>query len=498
MKSQRRILVANRGEIALRIMRAVREMGDIPLAIYSTADRMSQHVAVADEAFCVGEGPSIHSYLRIDAVLEAAKEMRADAIHPGYGFLSEKADFAKAVKDAGLIFIGPPAEIIAKMGDKVMGRQTMEASGLPLVPGTKDALEDEEEALKEAKKIGFPIMIKALAGGGGRGMRLVLAEGEFLNLFRRAHSEASKAFGDGRIYLERFVTSPHHIEVQVIADTHGNVCHLFERECSVQRRHQKVIEESPSPYINEETRIKLCDAAVKACKEIGYVNAGTIEFLMDDKQQFYFMEMNTRLQVEHPVTEWVTGIDIVKEQIRVAFGEKLSFTQADVKRRGASIEFRINAEDPEKFLPQSGMVTQVTFPGGVGVRVDSHVYRGYQIPVFYDSMIAKISVWGLDRKEAIARGKAALNDTSINGVKTNTPFHLQLLENEEFLSGNYTTKLVGEGFQYKAKVPDFEEAKMAMIAAAVSAYNKEYLDGSLYDEGVASRWKAIGRSEVTD
>lgn len=491
---QRRILVANRGEIALRVIRAVREMGHIPLAIYSKADRLSMHVSAADAAACVGEGPSIHSYLDLQSVMKAAKSLKADAIHPGYGFLSEKADFAQAVSDAGIVFVGPSAKAISTMGDKVQARVTMEKSGLPLVPGTKDGLTDEKEAFVHAKRIGFPLMIKALAGGGGRGMRLVNSESEFLNLFQRAYSEASKAFGDGRLYLERYVSSPHHIEVQIIADQHGNVCHLFERECSVQRRHQKVIEESPSPFIKEETRAKLTQAAVAACREIGYVNAGTIEFLMDDQQNFYFMEMNTRLQVEHPVTEWVTGQDLVKEQLRVAFGEKLSFRQEQLEQRGHSIEFRINAEDPEKFLPQAGKVTGVRFGAGIGVRVDSHIYRGYDIPVFYDSMIAKLSVWGRDRNEAVERGKAALKDTVLNGIKTNIPLHLQLLENPKFLSGNYTTRLIGEDFHYKEKAVGESETRMAMVAAAVSAFCKEYKGKNTVDEN--SRWKGIGREEA--
>jgi len=493
---QRRILVANRGEIAIRVMQAIREMGHIPLAVYSTADRQSLHVAKADLAECVGEGPSIHSYLAIDSVLKAAKTLKADAIHPGYGFLSEKADFAQQVTDSGLIFIGPSPKHISKMGDKVMARQTVAATGsIPLVPGTQEAMTDETMAFVEAKKIGFPLMVKALAGGGGRGMRLVLKEDEFISLFRRANSEAEKAFGDGRLYLERFVSSPHHVEVQIIGDQHGNLCHLFERECSVQRRHQKVIEESPCPFISEKTRSKLCESAVKAAKDIGYFNAGTIECLMDDKENFYFMEMNTRLQVEHPVTEWITGIDLVKEQIRVAFGEKLSFTQEQVKRRGHSIEFRINAEDPEKFLPQAGKVTGVHFPRGCGIRVDSHLYRGYEIPVFYDSMIAKISVWAETRDDAIARGRVALKDTVLNGIKTNVPLHLQLLDCPKFISGNYTTKLIGEDFNYVTKGADEKEIRMAAVAAAVSAYHKEYRSVPMKgDED--SRWKARGRTEA--
>lgn len=490
----KRILIANRGEIALRVIRACREMGHIPLAIYSKADRRSLHVTRADAAYCVGDGPSLHSYLDTEAVMRACKELRADLVHPGYGFLSEKAEFARAVEKAGMIFIGPSADAITKMGDKVMARKTMsQVGGLPLVPGSADGMTDENEAFKKAKEIGFPIMIKALAGGGGRGMRLVMEEGEFLNLFSRAYSEASKAFGDGRLYLERYVQSPHHIEVQVIADKHGNVCHLFDRECSVQRRHQKVIEEAPSPFVTPETRAKICEAAVKATREIGYVNAGTIEFLMDDKQNFYFMEMNTRLQVEHPVTEWITGIDLVKEQIRVALGEKLSFKQEDVKIRGASLEFRLNAEDPEKFLPQAGMVHTVNLPTGIGVRVDSHLYRGYEIPVFYDSMVAKISCWGATRTECINRSKAALRDTMITGVKTNLPLHLQILDNPKFVSGNYTTKLIGEDFHYKEKCPNSKSLNRAIIAAAVSAYQREY-KGPI-GKDVPSTWKAKGKLE---
>jgi acetyl-CoA carboxylase biotin carboxylase subunit len=491
----KRIMVANRGEIALRVIRGAREMGHIPLAIYSTADRLSRHVSLADEAVCVGEGPSIHSYLDIQKVLQAAKQMRADAIHPGYGFLSEKADFAKAVEEAGMVFIGPRAESITSMGDKVMARKTMERVGLPLVPGTKDGLTDENEAFAQAKGIGYPLMIKALAGGGGRGMRLVQNEGEFLNLFRRAYSEASKAFGDGRLYLERYVSSPHHIEVQIIADKHGNVCHLFERECSVQRRHQKVIEECTSPFVSEETRKRICDAAVRAVKELGYVNAGTIEFLMDENQNFYFMEMNTRLQVEHPVTEWVTGLDLVKEQIRVAFGERLSFKQEEVERRGHALEFRICAEDPEKFLPQAGKITGVSMPQGIGVRVDTHIYRGYEIPVFYDSMIAKISVWARTREEAIARGRAALRDTVVNGIKTNIPLLLQILDNPKFQSGNYTTRLIGEDFHYAEVGAGKDELRMAMVAAAVAAYTKEF-KGVPWGGGEDSRWRTLGRKEA--
>ncbi len=497
MKSEapKRILVANRGEIALRVMRAARELGHSPVAIYSTADRKSMHVAHSDAAYCVGEGPSVHSYLKIDTVLEAAKALKADAIHPGYGFLSENAKFAQAVADAGMIFIGPSPEVISTMGDKVSARNAMEKAGLPLVPGTKEGTTDEASAFKQAKEIGFPVMIKASAGGGGRGMRRVDDEKQFLDLFRRAHSESQKAFGDGRLYLEKFVSSPHHIEVQIMADNHGNVCHVFERECSVQRRHQKVIEESPSPFLNAETRKAVCEAAVTACKNIGYRNAGTIEFLVDDKQNFYFMEMNTRLQVEHPVTEWISGLDLAKEQIQVAFGAPLSFKQSDIRPNGHSIEFRIYAEDPEKFLPQAGLLRGATLPSGIGVRVDSHVYRGYEIPVFYDSMIAKISVWGRDRNEAMKRGEVALKGTVLNGIRTNVPLHLQLLRHPDFMKGNYTTRMIEDNFKFEAVKPEVNQLKMGMIAVAVSAYATEF-ESSTMDSDETSRWKSVSRTEA--
>lgn len=494
--SSRRILIANRGEIALRVIRACRELGYTPLAIYSKADRQSLHVARASEAYCVGEGPSVHSYLNIENVLQAAKVLRADAIHPGYGFLSEKADFARAVEKAGLVFIGPSADSITSMGDKVVARQTMAKVGLPLVPGTPDAMTDENTAFRAAREIGMPVMIKALAGGGGRGMRHVTKEEDFIPLFRRAYSEAEKAFGDGRLYVEKYVSSPHHIEVQIVGDHHGNVVHFFDRECSVQRRHQKVIEEAPSPFVSEATRQRLCEAAVSACKKLGYFNAGTIEFLMDHDQKFYFMEMNTRLQVEHPVTEWITGHDLVKEQLAVAFGEKLSVRQEQIHANGHSLEFRVCAEDPEKFLPQAGRMTGVFFPAGIGVRVDSQLYRGYEIPLFYDSMVAKLSVWAKTRPEAIARGRAALQDFHLNGVKTNLPLHLQLLQNEKFLSGNYTTRLIGEDFHYQATEAPSEELRMAMIAAAVAAHSREFVSDRWGENERNSRWRSNGRAEA--
>ncbi len=490
-----KIMVANRGEIAMRVFRAIRELGHIPVAVYSKADRTSLHVGLAEHAMCIGDGPSLQSYLNSDRVLDAARKMKVDCIHPGYGFLSEKADFAKRVAEEGFLLVGPRAEHMASMGDKVMARKTMAQAGLPIVAGTEGGVTEEQEALHFAHQIGYPLMIKALAGGGGRGMRLVEKSEDFLSLFRRAQSEAQQGFNDNRLYLERFVRSPHHIEVQIIADAHGRVCHLLDRECSVQRRHQKILEEAQSPYLSPSAREKLLAAAVDAIKKLGYVNAGTIEFLVDDSQNFYFMEMNTRLQVEHPITEWITGIDIVKEQIRVALGEPLSFSQDDVKPRGHALEMRICAEDPERFLPQSGLVKNVRFPSGMGVRVDSHLYSGYEIPMFYDSMIAKLSVWGRDRTEAIARALAALEETRIGGIKTNIPVHQQLLRNETFLSGNYTTQLVGGAFHFSPRALRDKDWQGALVAAALLAYQRESVFDNSKDE--RSCWRDAGRREAT-
>lgn len=470
----KRILVANRGEIALRVIRAIKELGHVPLTVYSRPDATSLHVLSAEGSCCIGEGPSTESYLHIKKIIKAAQELKADAIHPGYGFLSEKSEFAEEVQKANMIFIGPEAKSINMMGDKIKAKETFEKLGLPLVRGTKEGISDEQQALQEAKKIGFPVMIKAAIGGGGRGMRVVQREEDFIENFKRAYSESSKAFLDGRLYVEQYITSPHHVEVQILSDEYGNVRHLFERECSVQRRHQKLVEESPSPFLSERVRGKFLDEATKAIKKLGYVNLGTIEFLMDEKENFYFMEMNTRLQVEHPVTEWVTGIDLVQEQIRIGLGEKISFEQEDVQSRGVSIEFRINAEESEKFLPQAGIVSHVHFPSGHGVRVDSHIYPGWEVSVFYDSLIAKLSVWGRSRDEALRRGKRALEETRIYGIKHNIPFLLSLLENKSFIEGNYTTRLVGEEFNYQKPPFGTDPLRNKKLAAlAIHALHKE-------------------------
>ena len=436
----KRILIANRGEIALRIIYACKELGIETVAIYSTADENSLHVQLADYAVCIGGPSPKESYLNIPNIIAAAEAWEVDAIHPGYGFLSEREDFARIVEMHGLVFIGPTPEQIAIMGDKVMAKKTVKEAGVPLVPGTEEPLEDVEEAKRIAGEIGYPVLLKAAAGGGGRGMRIVNSEEEMEQKFLSASAEAEAAFGDGRLYLEKFITKPKHIEVQVLGDEYGNITHLFERECSLQRRHQKVVEEAPSPSITEEQRMKLLDYAVKAAKHINYRSAGTLEFLMDENGNFYFIEMNTRIQVEHPTTEMITGVDIVKAQILIAMGEKLPVDTKNLRINGHSIEARINAEDPENnFAPSPGKIELLHKPGGPGVRVDTHIYQGYTIPPYYDSLIAKLITWGNDRNEAISRMKRALSEFVISGIKTNIGLHLEIMNRPEFLSGKFYT-----------------------------------------------------------
>ena len=433
-----KILIANRGEIAVRVIRACREMGIQTVAVYSEADRDCLHTMLADEAICIGPAPSTDSYLNIERILAATVAMKADAIHPGFGFLSENARFAKLCAECNIAFIGTSAEIINKMGNKSAARKTMVEAGVPVVPGSKEPVYTVEEALKMAKEIGFPVMIKASSGGGGKGMRVSWSEEDFEANFQNAQMESVKGFSDDTMYLERFVENPRHIEFQIMADKYGNVVHLGERDCSIQRRHQKVLEESPSIAISEELRKKMGETAVKAAKAVGYENAGTIEFLLDKNKDFYFMEMNTRIQVEHPVTELVTGIDLVKAQIRIAAGEKLWFTQDDVHLTGHAIECRINAEDPRhNFRPCPGKIKSLHVPGGFGVRIDSAVYAGYQIPPYYDSMIAKLLVKAPTRDEAIKKMRVALSEFIIEGVETNIDFQLCLLKDEDFEAGNF-------------------------------------------------------------
>lgn len=438
-----KILIANRGEIAVRIIRACREMGIATVAVYSEADRESLHVKLADEAYCIGPTPSKESYLNMTNIMSVATKVGADAIHPGYGFLAENTDFAEICTACGITFIGPDPEAITKMGDKSTAKETMKLAGVPTVPGTEGLVEDIAEAIQTANEIGYPVMVKATAGGGGRGMRVANSDEELEKAIRQAQSEAKTAFGNPGVYLEKFVEGPRHVEIQVMGDKFGNVVYLGERDCSIQRRHQKLIEEAPSPALSEELRQAMGNAAVAAAKAVNYHGAGTVEFLLDKHGKFYFMEMNTRIQVEHPVTELITGFDLIKEQIRVAAGLPLSFSQEDVKLNGWAIECRINAENPVKnFMPSPGKITNYLAPGGYGVRIESAAYPGYTISPFYDSMIAKVIVWGKDREEAIERMKRALGEFVVDGIHTTIPFHIKVLDHEVFVSGHFDTKFL--------------------------------------------------------
>lgn len=447
-----KILIANRGEIAVRIIRACREMGIETVAVYSEADRDALHTFLADEAICIGPAPSTESYLDMERIISATVAMKADAIHPGFGFLSENARFAELCEKCNIKFIGPSAEIINKMGNKSEARKTMMEAGVPVVPGGKEPVFTASEGLKLASSIGFPVMIKASSGGGGKGMRISRGEEDFEANFSQAQMESVKGFSDDTMYIEKYIEQPRHIEFQIMADSFGNVAHLGERDCSIQRRHQKVLEESPSIAITEELRKRMGETAVKAAKAVGYVNAGTIEFLLDKNKEFYFMEMNTRIQVEHPVTEAVTDIDLIKEQIRVAAGEALSFTQEDIAIRGHAIECRINAENPEKnFMPSPGCITNVHLPGGRGVRVDTAIYNDYKVPPNYDSMLLKLIVHDKDRKSAIAKMRSALGELVIEGIETNLDFQYEILNNEAFQNGEIDTGFIPQYFPQYCK-----------------------------------------------
>lgn len=442
-----KILIANRGEIAVRIIRACREMGIRTVAVYSEADREALHTQLADEAICIGPASSLDSYLNMERILSATVAVKADAIHPGFGFLSENSKFVEMCQKCKITFIGPSAEIINRMGNKSEARATMEKAGVPVVPGTKEPVHTAEEALKEARRIGFPIMIKASSGGGGKGMRISESEEDFEENFNTAQMESVRSFGDDTMYLERYVRNPKHIEFQIIADKFGNVVQLGERDCSIQRHHQKVIEESPCALLTPQLRKKMGDEAVRAAKAAGYENAGTIEFLLDDRQNFYFIEMNTRIQVEHPVTEMVSGVDLIKEQINIAAGLPLSVKQEDICLNGHAIECRINAENPRKnFMPCPGRLNEVHLPGGNGVRIDTAVYSGYEIPPFYDSMIAKVIVHDKTRAGAIAKMRSTLGELILDGVITNTDFQYEILNNEDFQQGNFTTDFIEQHF----------------------------------------------------
>ena len=441
----RKVLVANRGEIAVRIIRACREMGIETVAVYSEADREALHAKLADEAVCIGPAALGDSYLSMEKIISATIISGADAIHPGFGLLSENSKFAELCEKCGIIFIGPGSDVIAKLGNKQEARNTMVAAGVPVIPGTKEAVYDPKKGAEEAGRIGYPVMIKAALGGGGKGMRVAENADEFEQNFRLAQTEAKQAFGDDSMYIEHFITHPRHIEFQILADSFGNVIHLGERDCSIQRNHQKMIEEAPSPALSEEQRREMGETAVRAAKAAGYVNAGTIEFLLEKNGNYYFMEMNTRIQVEHPVTEWITGIDLIKEQIRIASGKKLGITQEQVQIRGHAIEVRINAEKPEEnFRPCPGTVTGLHLPGGKGIRIDSAIYSGYTIPPYYDSMIAKISVWARTRSEAIRKMESALGEVIIEGVDTNVNYQYGILEDEDFRKGNVDIEFIND------------------------------------------------------
>lgn len=489
----KKILIANRGEIALRIMRSAREMGIKTVAVYSEADRSALHVRYADEAVCIGPPPSSQSYLLGEKIIEAAKQTGADAIHPGYGFLSENAAFSDLVTKSGITFIGPTGDSMRMMGSKLAAKATAKKHQIPLVPGTDEAIDDVSKAKKIAVDIGFPILIKASAGGGGKGMRIVENEKEFEEQMKLAVSEATSSFGDGAVFIERYVGSPRHIEIQVLGDKHGNVVHLFERECSVQRRHQKVVEEAPSSVLDKKTRLEMGRCAVTVAKACNYHGAGTVEFLLDEKLNFYFLEMNTRLQVEHPVTEMITGLDLVKEMIRIARGEKLSFRQEDLKISGHAMEVRVYAEDPaNNFLPDIGKLNTYKIPQGPDVRVDDGMEQGMEIPIYYDPMIAKLITHGKDREEAIERMIRAIDDYEITGVQTTLPFCNFVMKHEVFRSGNFDTHFVKKHFSpEKLQSADQEEMELAALLAVEASLKKSVAVNKNNTVSVSpSRWKA--------
>lgn len=495
-----KVLIANRGEIAVRIIRACRELGIETVAVYSEADRRALHVRYADEAYLLGPAPSRESYLRADKILDIAKKTGANAIHPGYGFLAERDDFSAACEENNIAFIGPKPSAIAAMGDKAEARATVIKAGVRVVPGTEDVGNmTNDDLLRIAPTIGFPLLIKATAGGGGKGMREVKSIEEMPALLESARREAESAFGDGNVYLEKLVEGARHIEIQILADSHGNVIHLGERECSLQRRHQKLLEEATSSAVSEELRNEMGSVAVKAAQAVNYVNAGTIEFLLDKDNNYFFLEMNTRLQVEHPITEMVTGIDIVKEQIRIARGRTLSYKQEDVKFNGHAIECRINAEDPfNNFMPSTGRITHSLIPTGPGVRVDTGVYPGFEITPFYDPMIAKLIVWGETRAQAILRMRRALEEYRIIGVRTNIPFHQTMMDSHRFMGGQYDTRFVEERFSMEgAEEYRKNYAEVAAILATLVAHESTERSAHIFqrNERDTSNWKWVGRWE---
>lgn len=494
----KKLLIANRGEIAVRVMRSCKEMEITSVAIFSEADRTAKHVLYADEAYCVGGAASKDSYLNIEKIIEVAKTHQVDAIHPGYGFLSENSQFARRCTEEGIIFIGPTPETMDAMGDKISARKKMIAAGVPVVPGTEKGLQSVEEAIEVCRNIGYPVMLKASMGGGGKGIRLIHDETEVEEAYNNAKSESLSSFGDDTVYIEKFVEEPHHIEFQILGDTHGNVIHLCERECSVQRRNQKIVEESPSPFVTTHLRKEMGEKAVAAAKAVDYIGAGTIEFLVDKHRNFYFLEMNTRLQVEHPITEEVLGVDLVKEQINVANGLPLRLKQEDIKQRGHAIECRICAEDTEfNFMPSPGIIKQIIEPNGIGVRIDSYVYEGYEIPVHYDPMIGKLIVWAVTRKYAIERMRRVLHEYKITGIKTNISYLRCIMDTPDFVKGKYDTGFIaknGEILQEGIRSSDTETENIAMIAAYIDYLMnlEENKPSGTTDNRPVSRWKEFG------
>ena len=500
-----KVLIANRGEIAVRVIRACRELGIVPIAVFSEADRDALHVRQAFEAHCIGPAPSSDSYLRMDRILEVAARSGAEAIHPGYGFLAENPVFARKVVDAGLAWIGAPPEAMEVMGDKVSARQAMLAAGVPVVPGTTEPLSDDEEAVRVASEIGYPVMIKASAGGGGKGMRRVESADGLTSALRGARSEAASAFGDDRIYIEKCIDRPRHVEVQIFSDGFGNHLHLFERDCSVQRRHQKLVEETPCPVLDEATRTAMTDVATRAAAAVDYRGAGTVEFLLAPDGSFYFLEMNTRLQVEHPITELVTGVDLVHAQIAVAAGQPAPFRQAELSQHGHAIEVRICAEDPaNNFVPCPGRIDSVRLPGGPWVRVDGAMFGGYEVPIFYDPMLAKLVVWGRDRPAAIQRMKRALGELVVSGIRTNIPFFIQVMRHAPFVAGEYDTGYIQRHLGHDLRLDAGSKAEIAAIAAVLAAFREESARarrsapaGGVSPENawtMAGRLKRLGRS----
>lgn len=491
-----KILVANRGEIAVRVLRACREIGITSVTIYSEADKTALHTRCADEVYYIGPAPAQESYLKIEKIIDIAKKSKAEAIHPGYGFLAENTEFARACEANNIVFIGPSSKAIELLGDKIVSKKTMKSAGIPVIPGSEDAIENEKDAMNIAENIGFPVLIKAAGGGGGKGMRVVKEKKNLVSSMRQAMSEAKSAFGNPTIFIEKFLEAPRHIEFQILADNYGNVVHLFERECSVQRRHQKLIEESPAAIMTPQLRQKMGDVAVKAVKASNYTSAGTVEFMVDKNRNFYFLEMNTRLQVEHPVTELITGIDIVNEQLKIASGDKLSLGQESIKMNGAAIECRISAEDPENnFTPSTGKIVELIEPGGPGVRVDSGIYEGFEIPVYYDPLIAKLLVWAPTRQEAIARMKRALHEYRIRGIKTSIPFHLIVMDNPKFVAGDYDTTFIDSVLgkvEYKKK--NHEVAAIAATIRKVLAEQQTTVIEKKREPGI-NPWKLAGRQE---